>query len=90
MAHETAGDPISGLKWTRRTTERIATELRSLDSHIREVYDEHKQRYGVPRITDGLRDRGLQCSENRVARRMKSLGLKGIQAASIAQNYTKG
>ena len=34
MAHETAGDPISGLKWTRRTTERIATELRSLGIEI--------------------------------------------------------
>ena len=30
MAHEIAGDPISGLKWTRRTTERIAVELRTL------------------------------------------------------------
>ena len=30
MVHETAGDPISGLKWTHKTTERIAAELRSL------------------------------------------------------------
>ena len=30
MVHETAGDPISGLKWTHKTTEKIATELRSL------------------------------------------------------------
>ncbi len=30
MVAETAGDPISGLKWTHKTTEKIATELRSL------------------------------------------------------------
>ena len=29
MAHETAGDPVRGLKWTRRTTAKIA-ELRTL------------------------------------------------------------
>ena len=27
MKHETAGDPITGLKWTRKTTEKIAAEL---------------------------------------------------------------
>ena len=27
MAHETAGDPITGLKWTHKTTAKIATEL---------------------------------------------------------------
>ena len=27
MKYETAGDPISGLKWTRKTTEKIADEL---------------------------------------------------------------
>ena len=27
MAEDTAGDPVSGIKWTRRTTERIAGEL---------------------------------------------------------------
>jgi len=30
MKHDTAGDPMTGLKWTRRTTTKIATELRSL------------------------------------------------------------
>ena len=30
MEHETAGDPITGLKWTRRTTEKIAGYLQIL------------------------------------------------------------
>jgi hypothetical protein len=30
MQHDVAGDPCSGLKWTRRTTRKIATELRTL------------------------------------------------------------
>ena len=30
MAHETAGDPVSGLKWTHRTTDKLADELRGL------------------------------------------------------------
>ena len=67
-------------EWRQRPESKQNQSNRALDSQIREVYDEHKQRYGVPRITDELLDRGLQCSENRVARRMKSLGLKGIQA----------
>ncbi len=28
MEYETAGDPITGLKWTRKTTEKVAEELR--------------------------------------------------------------
>jgi hypothetical protein len=28
LKHETAGDPMNGLKWTRKTTEKIAAELR--------------------------------------------------------------
>jgi len=30
LEHETAGDPISGLKWTRKTTEKIAAQLKRL------------------------------------------------------------
>ena len=30
MKHETAGDPMTGLKWTRKTTAKVAAELRSI------------------------------------------------------------
>ena len=30
MKYETAGDPITGLKWIRKTTEKIAEELESI------------------------------------------------------------
>jgi hypothetical protein len=34
MKHETAGNPMSGLKWTRRTTAKIAAELQSLGIQV--------------------------------------------------------
>ncbi|MCP4751352.1 MAG: hypothetical protein GY866_10690, partial [Proteobacteria bacterium] len=30
MKYETAGDPITGVKWTRKTTEKLAVELERL------------------------------------------------------------
>ena len=34
MKHETAGDPMSDLKWTRRTTAKIAAELQSIGIQV--------------------------------------------------------
>jgi len=34
MKNETAGDPMTGLKWTRKTTEKVAKELRSLGIEV--------------------------------------------------------
>jgi len=34
MKHETAGDPMSGLKWTRRTTAKIAAELHAFGIQV--------------------------------------------------------
>ena len=34
MKHDTAGDPMTGVKWTRRTTDKIACELRSLGVNV--------------------------------------------------------
>lgn len=34
LKHETAGDPVKGLKWTRKTTQKIADELRSLGIRV--------------------------------------------------------
>ena len=36
MKHDTAGDPITGLKWTRRTTAKIAAELHSAGIEVSE------------------------------------------------------
>ena len=34
MRHDTAGDPITGLKWTRKTTKKLAVELAQYRIHI--------------------------------------------------------
>jgi hypothetical protein len=34
MLAATAGDPITGLKWTRKTTDKVSTELRKLDIEV--------------------------------------------------------
>jgi hypothetical protein len=34
MEHDIAGDPMTGLKWTRRTTAKVAAELQRLDIHV--------------------------------------------------------
>ncbi len=71
--------------WYKHPESTRSQSNRILDGQIQKVYTEHKRRYGVPRITDELKDRGFHCSKNRVARRMQTLGLKGIQAKKYKQ-----
>jgi putative transposase len=66
--------------WTERGLSRRVRSSRALDRRIREIFAGHRQRYGAPRIADALHDEGIECSENRIARRMRALGLKAIQA----------
>ena len=54
-----------------------------LDGHIRRIYDQHKGRYGSPRIYRQLNEQGMVCSQTRVARRMQHLGLKAIQTKAF-------
>ena len=42
-----------------------------LSKEIERVYHEHKGRYGSPRVTQQLRQEGVVCGENRVARLMR-------------------
>jgi len=44
---------------------------------IRRIYDQHKRRYGSPRITHHLQEQGIRCSRKRVARLMRQAGLEG-------------
>jgi len=48
-----------------------AKENAELLKQIEQVHGEHKGRYGSPRITRQLRQEGVRCGENRVARLMR-------------------
>jgi transposase InsO family protein len=50
----------------------------NLDIKIKSIFDEHKSRYGAPRIARVLQTNNELCSKNRVARRMKNMNLKAI------------
>jgi transposase InsO family protein len=47
----------------------------ALLKEIRRVYHEHKGGYGSPRVTQQIRQEGLACGENRIARLMRENGL---------------
>ncbi len=66
--------------WTERPLSQRARANEALAKRIGELFALHRQRYGAPRIAAVLRDGGIQCSNNRVARSMCALGLKAIQA----------
>ena len=44
--------------------------------HIRDAYARGRGTYGSPRVTAELSSKGIQCGKNRVARLMKSNGIK--------------
>jgi putative transposase len=62
--------------WLKRKPGMRAILNDLLDEKILAVFKKHQSRYGVKRITDELRDNGETCSRNRVARRMRHLGLR--------------
>lgn len=49
-----------------------------LDRQITSVYNQHKKRYGAPRITRALQAQNEACSHTRVPRRMKTMGLMAV------------
>jgi len=62
--------------WLNREPNKRDLANEKLDKEIISIFNEHKGRYGSPRLTKELQGRGEHCSKNRVARRMKQIGLK--------------
>lgn len=62
--------------WLKRKPSQRSIANKGLDKKITAAFDRHKKRYGAPRITDELQGEGEACSQNRVYRRMKKLGLR--------------
>lgn len=56
---------------------------------VRQIFWEHKRRYGARRIAAELAARGESCGPGRVARLLKQLGLQAIQPRSFRPRTTQ-
>lgn len=62
--------------WLKRKPSKRQQANEILDKKIIDIFNYHHSRYGAPRIIDELRGNGEICGKNRVAQRMKNLGLR--------------
>jgi transposase InsO family protein len=88
-------------QWALREQSARARANGELLEQIQRVFEEHKGRYGSPRITRALREEGLGCGKNRVARLMQDNKLAArrkrafrprttLAGKTVAPNLIKG
>lgn len=68
--------PSGYYHWRQRRPSQRALANQQLLSHVRKAFEQSRQTYGSPRITRLLQSQHFPCSENRVARLMRTQGLK--------------
>ena len=66
--------------WRERPASAREMANQELYDKIEAVYNDNHRVYGSPRIYRELRDQGIACSKNRVARLMRVHGIRGIPA----------
>lgn len=64
-------------QWLQREPSTRSIDDAVLAVEVKEVFHEHRGRYGAPRVRRALRRRGVRPSKKRIARVMRSLGLRG-------------
>jgi putative transposase len=72
--------PSGYYAWRRRPTSAREMANRQLIHQIKRVYKDNFGVYGSPRIYRELKDQGVVCSENRIARLMR---LRGVRAKQV-------
>ena len=74
--------------WRRGSQSRRAREDAELKPLIREIFWEHKRRYGARRIAQELSSRQKCCGAGRVGRLLREMELKAIQPKSFRPRTT--
>ena len=64
--------------WKYRKPSQREIENQKISQEIKTLYTNSKHRYGSPKITDGLKEKGWKVSRPRVARIMRSEGIRSI------------
>jgi len=74
--------------WLRGSQSRRAREDADFKALIREIFWDHKRRYGARRIAQELSAQGKSCGVGRVGRLLREMGLKAIQPKSFRPRTT--
>ena len=61
--------------WLRRPQSKRGEQNEWIVKQIKNIHQQSRQTYGSPRIHDELKDQGIACSKNRVARLMRQHGI---------------
>ena len=61
--------------WLKRPESQRSRENKQLVKQIEDIHEQSRQTYGSPRVHDKLKDQGVCCSKNRVARLMQQHGI---------------
>lgn len=69
--------------WLNRPESEREKNDRRLLKMIKAIHRESRQTYGSPRVHAELRDRGVRCGENRVARLTGENGIQAKQRATF-------
>jgi len=80
MCKVLAVSPSGYYAWRQRPPSAREMANRGLYKKIETVYNENHGVYGSPRIYHELKDQGVACSENRIARLMRLRGLQAKQS----------
>jgi putative transposase len=65
-------------RWRHRQPSPRDLDNRKLDAEIKEIFGANRGRYGSPKITIELCERGRKVGKNRVARRMREAGIRSV------------
>jgi putative transposase len=75
-------------EWLNTPFSKRDKQKHNLDEIIKEIFDEHKSRYGSTRIYKELKSRGIACTRLSVSKRMKHLGLVAKARRKFKVNTT--
>jgi len=75
--------------WRERPASEHEREDARLKAEIQQIFQEHRQVYGSPRIQAVLKGRGIPCNRKRVVRLMQALGLSALPKKSRRPQSTK-
>ena len=83
MCNILAVSPSGYYAWRKRPDSKLKMANDKLTEKIKEIHAEFEGKYGSPRIYQELKEKKLPCSENRVARLMRKIGLRAKHKRSF-------